>query len=605
MKKLILIVLSLCSVAYGQVTPNNHNSNLHSTGTSYSQNFTVTAGTNLAAVAFVGWDDNGGNKTGLTVTCTLGGASMTAVGTVVNGGSGGYDYWEQAFILTNPTTGASVTLACTATSGAYEINANVATFTGVNQTTPVRPNTYGTAVSNVNYGIASVLVPSQPGDLVVSGWAGGQSISTNQTSYGFVSAGGGSFAAAAAINSGPSLEFGWGQGGGTSWSLVYAFSLQATYNATVLKTINGATIGALPGQIHTLNGVNIGSAVSGYVKTINGIATPAGTRSINSFINPTLGGTSGSAPTLTTLANSTSGDYLYYNWNIGGLGAGMIYSNGIVAPNPPVALSDNNGATWTSPGTIGFKCTTGVSTHCGLVFANVSDWGPSTSAAYWFYSTCTGGGQDCGSQMSFAGFGGQDGFGIHADSGVCSNNGWSMDPGAFGVPQCLTGTYAPNTWYRINMQWNSGQANFTATFSTSTPVITATQTLSANQAVIVSNSGGALPAGLAAQTTYYVLPASLSGSGFELSTVQNGAPIQVTTTGSGTNTFATVHQGTICSSTGALIGTLYIPTSTTTYNSGQIAIGIGGEEPNVNGFLYYYFGLVLDGAGKFSGTACW
>lgn len=64
----------------------------------------------------------------------------------------------------------------------------------------------------------------------------------------------------------------------------------------------------------------------------------------------------------------------------------------------------------------------------------------------------------------------------------------------------------------------------------------------ANQtAITVSNSGGALPTGLSANTTYYVI--NKTSTTFQVATTPGGSAINITGNGSGTNTFSTINIG--------------------------------------------------------------
>lgn len=53
--------------------------------------------------------------------------------------------------------------------------------------------------------------------------------------------------------------------------------------------------------------------------------------------------------------------------------------------------------------------------------------------------------------------------------------------------------------------------------------------------IVVANSGGALPTGLAASTRYW--PVNITPNRFQLAASPNGAAINLTTDGTGTNTF--------------------------------------------------------------------
>lgn len=118
----------------------------------------------------------------------------------------------------------------------------------------------------------------------------------------------------------------------------------------------------------------------------------------------------------------------------------------------------------------------------------------------------------------------------------------------------------------------------TFTVNTGTDFLTVTGTNQGSwvepMAVTVSNSGGGLPAPLAAATTYYVL--GVSSNTFQLSLTAGGSAIDITTTGSGTQTITTLNMGK------PMYGTVeYISSSSTNY----YLIDSNGRAW-VNGFSY-------------------
>jgi len=84
-----------------------------------------------------------------------------------------------------------------------------------------------------------------------------------------------------------------------------------------------------------------------------------------------------------------------------------------------------------------------------------------------------------------------------------------------------------------------GNQVFTGSTSPSQLTLSGALTLVVGDAVTVSNSGGALPTGLAAATTYFVQ--AVAGSVFQLSATYGGSAITITGTGSGTNTVTLVQ----------------------------------------------------------------
>lgn len=82
---------------------------------------------------------------------------------------------------------------------------------------------------------------------------------------------------------------------------------------------------------------------------------------------------------------------------------------------------------------------------------------------------------------------------------------------------------------------NSGGGGRTVTFTNATEVVNLTaHALSVNDAVTFTNSGGALPTGLSANTIYYVRAVLTSGT-FTLTTTPGGALKTISTDGTGTN----------------------------------------------------------------------
>ena len=156
------------------VTFNNTNTAVAAFGkSSLSAPMSVTAGgSNTVAFATV-WVDQGSGAPGTTfnVTATYGGQAMTSAGAT------SYDYnyapiSAQVFYLVNPPTGTNTLVVnATASSGTIqEVVANLSSFNGVNQTTPVRPGTYQTlhSANGVTVGSFTATISSNPSDLTLS-----------------------------------------------------------------------------------------------------------------------------------------------------------------------------------------------------------------------------------------------------------------------------------------------------------------------------------------------------------------------------------------------------------------------------------------------------
>lgn len=185
MKQLYLLVLLLSSCA-AQVAFNNTNTMSNTAGNTVSESMSVTAGgSNLVAVVPVVYDHSAGASCSAV---TYAGASMTAVcAAACNSNSNSCVQW---WVLANPSTGSN-TLAITCNSNTNEIYTNLISFTGANQSTPVRSGSCASA--NGNSTAPSVTVSSNSSDKTVSTIdSGGPSISvtpTNQTSDGTNSGG--------------------------------------------------------------------------------------------------------------------------------------------------------------------------------------------------------------------------------------------------------------------------------------------------------------------------------------------------------------------------------------------------------------------------------
>lgn len=81
------------------------------------------------------------------------------------------------------------------------------------------------------------------------------------------------------------------------------------------------------------------------------------------------------------------------------------------------------------------------------------------------------------------------------------------------------------------------QAANTATFTAATndTITSAGHGLSNNDVITMTNAGGALPAGLATDTYYYVISATTNT--FSVSTTKGGTAVDITGTGTGTHTY--------------------------------------------------------------------
>jgi hypothetical protein len=153
---------------------------------SVSKTVTASGHPNLAAFACVGYDTNGTTVTAIT----YGGQAMTSAGAAAF--YSGWHQYAQMFYLVNPPTGSN-TLAITVSAGGG-INANLVSFYGVNQTTPVRSGTYNTYTGSGANPSFTITSNTSPGDLTMSciTYGGAAGVTTNQTSDGVENSGEGS-----------------------------------------------------------------------------------------------------------------------------------------------------------------------------------------------------------------------------------------------------------------------------------------------------------------------------------------------------------------------------------------------------------------------------
>jgi hypothetical protein len=95
--------------------------------------------------------------------------------------------------------------------------------------------------------------------------------------------------------------------------------------------------------------------------------------------------------------------------------------------------------------------------------------------------------------------------------------------------------------YAFKIEWGAGcteTGTVTFTSEASEPGIVnwAGHGLAAGSPVVFTNQGGALPTGLTAGTTYYVVAAGLGPSVFSVAATPGGTPIETTGAGTGTHT---------------------------------------------------------------------
>jgi hypothetical protein len=227
MRLRFLLPLLFSACAWGAVAFNNTNTPANVTGTSYSHAFSVTAGgSNIAAFACI----NPLGTPSLTITSiTYGGSSMTSVGAAQGAGTGGASVL-QCFVLVNPPTGSN-TLAFTCSVGCVSATANLVSYTGVNQSTPVRSGTYASTNCSSSCSTISLTITSNTADLTMSAVSGGNGIpnisSTNQTSDGILNSASEGFGSDHATTPASSVTHTWTMSSGSGVPPMVGFSIQA------------------------------------------------------------------------------------------------------------------------------------------------------------------------------------------------------------------------------------------------------------------------------------------------------------------------------------------------------------------------------------------
>lgn len=178
-KTVISSIFLFSSTSWGAVALNNVGTSDHVSATSYSAPFSVTAGgSNLVTFIAITWD---GTASGVVATPTYGGQNMTSCGSPSTSGTNGGEAL-QWFYLVNPPTGSN-TLAFSISNTPAEIYVNMISFTGVDQTTPVRSGSYFATVSSQAAGTTfTSAINSNANDQTVSAISDDTGISgTNQT----------------------------------------------------------------------------------------------------------------------------------------------------------------------------------------------------------------------------------------------------------------------------------------------------------------------------------------------------------------------------------------------------------------------------------------
>lgn len=243
MKNAILLAILglLASPSWGAVAFLNTNTAAFSNtgGPLLSTNMDVTAtGSNRACFAVFAWD--GALSSDNIASVTYGGQAMTSCGASASNPGGAFKFVKW-FYLVNPPTGTN-TLAATVTA-ADEIYGNLICFTGVDQTTPVRPGTYqNTTNAAIAANAATLTITSNANDISVSGITEAEGTTgTNQTNTTTQTSGNLELFADRATTPASSVAHTWSySASGGSYAMV-GFSIQEVQAAATLGSVTSVT----------------------------------------------------------------------------------------------------------------------------------------------------------------------------------------------------------------------------------------------------------------------------------------------------------------------------------------------------------------------------
>jgi hypothetical protein len=329
-KRLVYFAFSVPALA--QVAFNNAGTMHNSTSSPYSVAMSVTAGpSNLAAFACVAWDIASPSATSIS-SVTYGGQAMTAAGAVAATNNN----YANIYYLVNPPTGSNNLVVTW--SGAAEIYTDLLSFSGVNQTTPVRAyQSHAGSSANPSITISS---SASPGDLIM-GCVDNINTGTNQT---LVSGTAGGYDAAAVDHStvsGTSVTDAW-TSSATSWSQT-VISIEAQPLPPALSLSGCPSSG------------NYGSASTTCTVTTNGVNTFDGVHSV------TFTDSNQIAPGTFTVGSSSSVGSITTTPTNGATSFTVTYTPAIVGAR---ALTTTNtfsptwaNVTWTYTGTSAQPCT--------------------------------------------------------------------------------------------------------------------------------------------------------------------------------------------------------------------------------------------------------
>jgi hypothetical protein len=430
-------------------------------------------------------------STGSTLTLSDSGACTGSINTF--GGSVGMAASVGIVGLTKATSTGTCTITMSWGGAAASITSSIWDWQGWNGFADVSGNRVSvTGQTNNN---CPAVTTTQNGDLILCMMVdSGNNSGTYTAGTGFtVTAGGQSASQEAKVQSTAGAitpQFSYSQ------SSTFAVATVALESSTVpppasnaLSALNGIVPAGNAGGLNQINGQYLNPTTS-FIGSINGEAVPATALPVTLFVNMS-GLSNGVEPTSTTLGNSTFGTAGWV-WTATGLAAAMTGSNATTfasLPEPVLA----GGTAYINPGSLTMHCAStvnggGTATSCGSANVTIPGAGPSVSVGFWYTTpNCNiGGSQDCGAIGAVSG--GTDYINMHVNAGTtCAQNGLYLEGHGGNSIGCLP--YINGATYRVNAQENIGHAALTVTFSNGSAVISATNSLAANEAIKLTTTG--------------------------------------------------------------------------------------------------------------------
>lgn len=479
-----------------------------SSSTIRNQTISVTSGD---AVTFIGQ----ALATGSTLTLTDSGACTGSINTF--GGSVAMAGSVAISGITKATSTGTCTITMNWGGSAVSLTSSVQDWQGWNGAVDVS----GAATSTTGSGTRNcpAVTTTQNGDLILCMMVdSGNNSGTYTAGTGFaITLGGQSASQEAKVQSTAGAitpQFSYSQ---SSTFAVATVALESSSTpppaSNALSALNGIVPTGNVGGLNQINGQYLNPS-AGFIGSLNGAATPSTALPVTLFVNMS-GLSNGVTPTGTTLGNSTFGTAGWV-WNATGIAAAMTGSNTTAFPSLPEPVLAG-GVAYLNPGALTLHCAStvnagGTATSCGSANVTIPSAGPSVSVGFWYTTpNCNiGGTQDCGAIGAISG--GTDYVNMHVNAGTaCAQNGLYLEGHGGNSVGCLP--YINGATYRVNAQENLGHAALTVTFTNGSPVISATNSLAANQAVKLTTTG-TLPTNFNVQLSSgtYTSGATVSGT---------------------------------------------------------------------------------------------